>query len=130
MNDDEAKTLGMLWNAIPGTQWKPRMMNGNSRRWLEDNETYRMRPSDWPDFRDPPTMGWLLHQVREARGDPTVFADKQAGHWECEGAGGGHDWMTTGDNEAEALVNALEMAAKRLVSSTTAEQPLRNPTSA
>jgi len=65
-----------------------------------------------PDLSDPATLGCLLALVREAHGDPVLFA-------RFRGARVRPDWMVswdgsdviaTGATEAEALVAALESA--------------------
>ena len=65
-----------------------------------------------PDLQDPATRGCLLALVREAHGDPVLFA-------RFRGARARPDWMVswdgsdviaTGATEAEALVAALESA--------------------
>lgn len=65
-----------------------------------------------PDLQDPATLGCLLALVREAHGDPVLFARSR-------GARVRPDWVVsrdssdviaTGATEAEALVAALEAA--------------------
>ena len=63
-----------------------------------------------PDLTDPATLGCLLALVREAWGDPAIYASTENdGTWGVFNAG---DAIVTHqhDSEAEALVAALEAA--------------------
>lgn len=140
MNDDEAKALGMKAKALPGFSWQPRMADGNSDltifdtdigedrklcvRWIDPNDGLitnwcSIEWDDWPDFRDPPTMGWLVHQVREASDQHVeVWLDTSCG-WKAtcwrgdegvftlDGGKGGYT------SEIETWIAVLEDAAKR-----------------
>lgn len=73
-----------------------------------------------PDLRDPATAGCLLADVREAYGDPTIFAsclignDQIGNYWDVFSRDCDHDKpFGEGRTEAEALVAALEAARKR-----------------
>ena len=61
----------------------------------------------WPDFTDPATVGCLLALVREAWGDPMLFAfpDAFPDRWTVVNVDCGHH-----ETEAAALVAALEAA--------------------
>ena len=63
-----------------------------------------------PDLTDPATMGCLLALVREAFGDPTLFAECHpvGAKWQTHSVDGGV--FGEGSTEAEALVAALEVA--------------------
>ncbi len=139
MNDAEAKALRMLAKAA-GLSWQTRMMNGATGftlreiytnavggrveyLWQEETgfdcvEDGWLSPSDndWPDFRDPPTMGWLLHQVREAWGDLVIWLVREEdGGWSWDSSGGIPDnlaFLSIYDTEAGALIAALEHAPK------------------
>lgn len=141
MNDAEAKTLGM--NALAaGLSWQPRMMNGLTGLsfigedhgaeafvlWADSDgclSPFPLDHEDWPDFRDPPTMGWLVHQVREAWGDPDLCAIRSDCDWcvyamclYCESSAEtmarheGPFGVYSGKTEVEALLLALEHAPK------------------
>lgn len=136
MNDEDAKALGMRAKALPGFSWQPKMSNGLTGLdflgidnedasyvlWLDgDGCISPLEPDedDWPDFRDPPTYGWLLHLAIEATGEYIeVWLDVSCGFK-------AHVWkgpeMRTLDNngdggytsEIEAWIAVLEDAAKR-----------------
>lgn len=63
-----------------------------------------------PNLSDPATMGCLLALVREAFGDPTLFAECHpvGAKWQTHSVDGGI--FGEGDTEAAALVAALEAA--------------------
>lgn len=63
-----------------------------------------------PDLSDPATMGCLLALVREAFGDPTLFAECHpvGAKWQTHSVDGGV--FGEGSTEAAALVAALEAA--------------------
>lgn len=138
MNTEQAKALGMLAKTLPGFSWEPRMMNGEFRyilhctdigddgglavRWQDPDDGYlngwcSIEDEDWPDFRDPPTMGWLLHQVREACDDYfEVWLDTSCG-WKATCWRGSDVVTTIGaeeggfTSEIETLIAVLQYAA-------------------
>lgn len=138
MNDEQAKALGMLAKTLPGFSWQPRMMNGRLELcalavleegdrtlvlWEPDGSWYDFKddwhvldPEDWPDFRDPPTMGWLLHQVREAWGDQGAAAIhySRSGGWQPNVGDMRESWSIAWyKSEAEALLAMLEHAPRQ-----------------
>lgn len=125
--------------AWPGWRWMPGMLDdygervvstddyplacGFSRTWSDGLDGVRsQRRSALPDFDDPATLGCLLALVREAWPAAPATTDRHGtwsernGHhylWTCSYCTGG-DWrQASGATEAEALVAALEAAAKR-----------------
>jgi hypothetical protein len=93
MKDEEAMELGRRAVACKAFKWMPGMLVGmvlntnhpemiRSDRLIEstkhgaDGLLYSIHGVRgrvaWPDFRDPATMGCLLHAVREAWGDVTI----------------------------------------------------------
>jgi len=144
MSDDDAKALGLRALAA-GFRWAGGVLSGGDRWGLNDPaldlcrfaevEGHRHQDwaadGDWPDFRDPATLGVLLAQVREAHGfthlftTATIWVDVGRVSYGVEGtdAGGGVTDMVrsyregSGESElcwseAEALVSALEAAPK------------------
>ena len=141
MNDENAKALGMRAKVLPGSSWQPRMMNGRTGLyavavldeeglgtmvlWEPDSwsgfkdEWDGFRDEDWPDFRDPPTMGWLMHQAQEACGEHVeMWLDTSCG-WKVTRYPSGAA-VTLDDNgeggytsEIGAWIAVLEDAAKR-----------------
>jgi hypothetical protein len=96
--------------ACPGWRWMPGMLAADTGLRLDEMTT------EWqaliPDWTDPATLGGLLALVREAWGDPHVYAapDGDDDPWVChvrisEGCDG-----IEAPTEAEALVVALEAA--------------------
>lgn len=67
-------------------------------------------PEVLPRLDAGPTMGHLLALVREAWGDPLMFADCCAAGWFAESGGDTPRSFPIVDTEAEALVAALEAA--------------------
>lgn len=67
----------------------------------------------WPDFRDAATLGVLLALVREAWGDPHVYAMRlnvRRQIWVVHVPSDRHNIHGEGETEAAALVAALEAA--------------------
>jgi hypothetical protein len=98
------------WRWMPGTSYW--WAGSQDRVADEERGTLRTDGSLLPDLTDPATLGCLLALVREAHGDPMLFA-------RFRGARVRPDWMVswdgsdviaTGATEAEALVAALERA--------------------
>lgn len=70
--------------------------------------------ADEPDFADPATLGCLLSVARKSWRSPKLFVRPTATGWTVmlrSGAGMGK--VSDGPTEAEALVAALEAAARR-----------------
>jgi len=70
--------------------------------------------SDYPDLRDPATVGALLTLVRRAWGDHEIYARPDNSYrntpWAVVRWSGGFPRETRGASESEALVAALESA--------------------
>lgn len=116
MTDDEAMALGLRAVATKHWRWMGGMKDMQGRT-VTPCILFRSHPTDTPDFRDPATMGCLVHLVREAWDDPCacVFPiDYGPGgvRWVARLTAGGRD-MTQGvhASEAEGLVTALEAAS-------------------
>ena len=72
----------------------------------------------WPDLTDPCTLGGLLSLVREAWGDPHVYAapDGDDDPWVCHVRISEGCYGIEAPTEAEALVAALEAAGRSQLS--------------
>jgi hypothetical protein len=112
--------LGRRAVACKGWRWMP------GQRWIVTRaaplEDYAGRIAEYgqrapdgpglPDLRDCATLGCLLALVREAHGDPVLFARFRGArvHADWVVSWDGSDLIATGATEAEALVAALESA--------------------
>jgi hypothetical protein len=124
--------LGRIWRTANGVPYGIRrsqalalMADGKGTNPSPSRRDWRFEPPAQrdllPDFSDPATLGCLLALVRAVWSDPDAYAcnlDGYDGHaWVCVAAGDparfpygvGHHH---GETEAEALVCALESAAK------------------
>ncbi len=113
---DEMIALGRRAVACRGFRWMPGM-----RTVRDDGHGFhigctvaasKIKPEWLPDLSDPATAGALLALVREAHGDPVLFARLRGARvrpdWMV--SWNGSDVIATGATEAEALVAALESA--------------------
>ena len=108
-------------------RWMPRMMDTTGRTfieyadcgeaawlWVADIRCEWLPVEDrLPDLRDPATLGCLLALVREAWGDPYVYAMRlnvRRQIWVVHVPSDQHNIHGEGATEAEALVAALEAA--------------------
>ncbi|MHC4892470.1 MAG: hypothetical protein ACYTFV_03715 [Planctomycetota bacterium] len=124
MTDEQAQALGARAMACKGYRWMPGMTDGTAGArcvrsrggscvwavddWLSD--WCDLGEGEWPDFRDPATLGCLLALVREAWGDPDLGVRRRTkGAWQVLRRGGAPS-VCEGASEAEALVVALEAA--------------------
>lgn len=120
LTDDKAWALGLRAKACKGWRWMPGMLIGRVLTggrpypaWARlgqprpDFKGYAPGGSEWPDLRDPATVGCLIALVREAWGD-------QGMNTVMVSVGGTPAWSCAGQvlsaNEAESLVSALEGA--------------------
>ena len=115
----DLKVLGERAVACKGWRWMPGMLTTeNARVLLYDDSTGNLHAHApcglgeemLPDFSDPATRGCLLVLVREAWGDPTMYASEHSPGrrpWRVWRPG---DPIAYGDTEAEALVRALAVA--------------------
>jgi hypothetical protein len=103
------------WRCMPGMlrqdgcRYTGMGMWANGARLTEEDVEVDA-PDQWPDLTDPATLGCLLALVREAWGDPAIYASTENdGTWGVFNTG---DGIVTHkhDSEAEALVAALEGA--------------------
>ena len=111
MTDDEAMALGLRAVACKGFRWMGGMKDMQGRT-VTPCILFRAHPSDTPDFRDPATMGCLVHLVRAAWDDPTLWVmfDHDAGRWGVDRWADGRVRRGFCNTEAEAWVAALEAA--------------------
>lgn len=144
MTDDEAKALGLRAVACKGWRWMPGMLVHHGDREIRVTEEsdigdavsgasyddvydvtfgrvarHAARPDQWPDFRDPATLGCLLALVRDAWGDAGCHARSWFdGSWIAMRLDDEYNGEITlvCATEAEALVAALEAAPRREVS--------------
>tara|TARA_R110002012_G_scaffold296110_1_gene493230 strand:- start:88 stop:441 length:354 start_codon:yes stop_codon:yes gene_type:complete len=98
-------------------KWMPGMLWWHSERAFERYELADgQRPIEHgaaPDWSDPATLGALLGQVREAWGDPYVYAMRlnvRRQIWVVHVPSDRHNIHGEGGTEAAALVAALEAA--------------------
>ena len=110
MNDDMI-AIARRAVACKGWRWMPGMKLSAGLRLSESLVPFTF-PTDLPDLTDPATLGCLLALVREAHGDPVLFARFRSarGHPDWMVSWDGSDVIATGATEAEALVAALEAA--------------------
>jgi hypothetical protein len=66
-----------------------------------------------PDFTDPATVGCLLAAVREVWACPTLFTRPTVSGWTVMHGRGMGKRLGDGPTEADALIAALEAAARR-----------------
>ena len=108
------------WRWMPGmhavdlkTRSEARVMQGTADLIVRYLEGDRYLGGSVPDLTDPATLGCLLALVREAWGDPGMFAlprgRKVRPDWAVF-AGETSDLVCAAPTEAEALVAALESA--------------------
>ena len=133
MTNEEAKVLGLRAVAVgfmieraPGAKVHTRRGVGrgleNGWVWVSDAKSRHLpkMPDDWPDFRDPATLGCLLALVRERFKAPGIhvrcmlpYAPDMSGKtpppWVVH-EGRGARLTQRHSTEAEALVAALEAA--------------------
>ena len=113
---DQQKALSCRAVACKGWRWMPGM-----RTVRDDGHGFhigctvaasKVKPEWLPDLTDPATLGCLLALVREAHGDPVLFARFRGAraHPDWVVSWDGSDVIATGATEAEALVAALEAA--------------------
>jgi hypothetical protein len=105
--------------------WRPGMLSTYLYRfvgdglWAKDGDLTLAAPivDEEPDFTDPATVGCLLAAVREAWGDRGIHVRPVYRHvdgYRWSVFPGGQRWATgRGDTEADALIAALEVAARR-----------------
>ena len=114
--------LGRRAVACKHWRWMPGMLVGgwvidgacphqwaNGNPWRQERNNIIILPDELPDLSDPATLGCLLHLVREAWEEATVYVE----HDKCRR----RPWVAIlpmlvidCDTEAEALVAALEAA--------------------
>ena len=97
--------------ACPGWRWMPGMLTEHGNRYVAEGRYPRR--SVLPDLSDPATLGCLLALVREAWGDPYVYAMRlnvRRQIWVVHVPSDRHNIHGEGATEAEALVAALEAA--------------------
>lgn len=131
MSEEKKTVLARRAVACPGWRWMPGMLaraidSGHEARITKvyghgsAEVVDREGRSEWglseaaPDLDDPATLGCLLALVREAWSAPQTYVSITECDWAIcwvPIAGGGH--RIEGDTEAEALVAALEAAARR-----------------
>lgn len=126
VTNDEAKAIGLRAMACKGWRWMPGMSLGESGSRLTERSgairaggARHSLAGDWPDFRDPATLGCMLALVRKAWDDTSLTAVPD-GTWSLPNKrvwGVQDDFAThvgrvpcRGRTEAEALVAALEAA--------------------
>jgi len=113
---DEMIALSRRAVACPKWRWMPGMLATRpelSPAGLRVTMSNLPMQSMWlPDLTDPATLGCLLALVREAHGDPVLFARFRSARVRPDWAVSwdGSDVIATGATEAEALVAALESA--------------------
>lgn len=111
--NSEIEALARRAIACPAWRWLPGMLAlSNSRSiWIRIVDPPNDDISEcFPDLSDPATLGALLALVREAFGDPTLFAECHpvGARWQTHSVDGGI--FGEGNSEAAALVAALEAA--------------------
>ena len=132
MTDEQARELGQRAVKCKCWHWLPGMLSDGFRVDTDPSdgrvrivnsyysEEYESITDEWPDLRDPATLGCMLALVREAWGVPHLFVEtdgpiavwtvrstlefNMTGHEDDRCLAG---W---GQTEAEALVAALEAA--------------------
>ena len=109
----ETEALAFRAIACPAWRWLPGMLY---RQGAAENRPIIatapiIRGGGLPDLSDPATLGALLALVREAFGDPTLFAECHpiGARWQTHSVDGGI--FGEGNSEAAALVAALEAAS-------------------
>jgi hypothetical protein len=107
MTEEEAKALGRRAVACKGFRPMRGMRDFDGRTWTGDLLWRWTDGVDFPDMRDPATLGCLLALVREAGGNQRIspawdYYNNEG--WEVIFRGG----RFLADTEAETLVAALE----------------------
>jgi hypothetical protein len=115
----EHEALARRAVACPRWRWMPGMLvdsAGYVYRMTSESIADGCGAVDWqqkwmrPDLTDPATLGCLLALVREALGDPEVFARREIGGLGWVVIRSNSVRLIRGETEAEALVAALEAA--------------------
>ena len=113
---DAQTALSRLAIACKGWQWMPGMLayfEHDGRRVRVTDPACWVSTTALPDLTDAATLGCLLALVREAWGDPGMFARPRVGKVRPDWAvfaGQNSDIICAAPTEAEALVAALESA--------------------
>lgn len=113
----EPETVEQIAVTCPRWRWMEGMlakMDAGPHRLAHPADIQWVQHRSVPDLTDPATKGALLHLVREAWGDPGLYAMGRGGWRVCGGCTDGHQTGLTKSGvratEAEALVAALKAA--------------------
>jgi hypothetical protein len=124
MTEEEAKALGRRAVACKGFRPMRGMRDFDGRTWTGDLLWRWTDGVDFPDMRDPATLGCLLALVREGfASEKRLWGGRVEVHQDAHNIfvvvcpdhdSNGfllHRWIASADVEAEALVAALEAAS-------------------